>query len=153
VMPAIPVRGSLLGFDFGTRRIGVAVGEIETASAHPLETIDAEDNASRFSRIAALIAEWQPMGFVVGLPVHLDGTEHEMTARCRRFANQLNGRFNLPVVLVDERLTSAEASSRLFDAGGSSRNKAAVDALAAQRILLDHLAHLKTGSTDSEHEA
>ena len=92
---------------------GVAVGDEEIRLAHPLETIDAGDNATRFARIAALIAEWRPVALVVGLPLSLDGDEHEMTQRCRRFAHQLHGRFNLPGFFVDERLTSAEAASRL----------------------------------------
>lgn len=132
--------GTVLAFDFGTRRIGVAVGERETGTAHPLETIDAEDNQTRFARIGAMIQEWRPVELVVGLPLSMDGTEHEMTLRCQRFANQLRGRYNLQVHFADERLTSADAATRLFEAGGSSFDKAAIDALAAQRILLDHLA-------------
>lgn len=136
--------GTLLGFDFGTRRIGIAVGEGESGLAHPLETIDAEDNATRFARIAGLIAEWRPVALVVGLPLSLEGEAHAMTQRCRRFANQLHGRFNLPVFFVDERLTSAEAAERLREAGGAQRQKKSLDQLAAQRILQDHLARHET---------
>ncbi len=132
--------GTVLAFDFGTRRIGVAVGERETGTAHPLETIDAEDNQTRFARIAAMLQEWRPVELVVGLPLSMDGAAHEMTLRCQRFANQLRGRYDLPVYFVDERLTSADAESCLTEAGGSRFDKAAIDALAAQRILLDHLA-------------
>lgn len=97
----------VLGFDFGIKRIGIAMGNTLTGHAQPLAVIDAADNATRFARIGDLIAQWQPARLVVGEPRHPDGTEHEMTARCRRFANQLQGRYNLPVVLVDERYSSA----------------------------------------------
>jgi putative Holliday junction resolvase len=134
------VSGTLLAFDFGTKRIGVAVGDRETRLAHPLETIAEEANAPRFARIQALIGEWRPAALVVGLPLSLDGEEHEMTQRCRRFANQLHGRFGLPVALVDERLSSAAAEARLGEAGvyGKAR-KAALDSVAAQEILQDYL--------------
>lgn len=134
------VGGTVLAFDFGIRRIGVAVGERETGTAHPLETIEAEDNQTRFARIGAMIQEWQPVELVVGRPLFMDGAEHEMTLRCQRFANQLRGRYNLPVHFADERLTSVDAEELLHEAGGSRFDKAAIDALAAQRILLDHLA-------------
>ena len=97
--------GTVLAFDFGTRRIGVAVGEAMLKNARPLTTIDAAANDARFAAIGRLIAEWQPARLVVGLPLALDGSAHEMTARSRRFANQLHGRFGLPVALVDERLS------------------------------------------------
>ena len=144
--------GALLAFDFGLRRIGIAVGDWETHLAHPLEVIDAEDNDTRFGRIALLINEWKPCALVVGLPLSMDGEAHEMTRRAQRFAKQLTGRFSLPVSLVDERLTSFEADLRLREAGvkghtlkghhpaGSqqSRNrKGLTDTLAAQQILQD----------------
>lgn len=135
----LPARGTLLGFDFGLARIGVAVGELETAHASPLTTIAAEAGDARFAAIAHLIAEWHPVGLVVGSPCHLDGTEHALTARCRRFANQLRGRYNLPVVECDERLSSAAAETALQEAG--TRNwrarKPVLDAVAAQ-IILQH---------------
>ena len=128
--------GTVLGFDFGLARIGVAVGETELSMAQPLTVIAAGDDDARFAAIGKLVAEWQPAFAVVGLPTHTDGTEHEMTARCRRFANQLNGRFRLPVELVDERLTSLEAESMLREAGhGWKKRKQHLDAVAAQRIL------------------
>lgn len=128
--------GTILGFDFGLARIGVAVGETELGMAQPLSVITAGDDDARFAAIGKLVAEWQPAALVVGLPTHSDGTEHDMTARCRRFANQLNGRFRLPVELVDERLTSLEADSMLREAGhGWKKRKQHLDAVAAQRIL------------------
>ncbi len=131
--------GGLLAFDFGLRRIGVAVGDWETRLAHPLETISGEANDARFGRIAALIAEWKPAGLVVGLPMNMDGTEHDLSRRARRFANQLHGRFNLPVALVDERLTSFDADLRLREAGVKGRDRKGLDdAVAAQQILQDH---------------
>ncbi len=125
-----------MGFDFGTVRIGVAVGETVTGLAHPLTLIASEPVTQRFEQIGALLVAWQPNQLVVGLPTHLDGTEHEMTRRCRRFGNQLHGRFNLPVTWVDERLSSAEAERRLQQAGQSARSaKNHVDAVAAQILL------------------
>lgn len=97
----------VFGFDFGIKRIGIAMGNTLTGQAQPLAVVEAIDNATRFARIGALIAEWKPARLVVGEPLHPDGAEHEMTLRCRRFANQLHGRFDLPVELVDERYSSA----------------------------------------------
>ena len=97
----------VLGFDFGIKRIGIAMGNTLTGQAQPLAVVKAIDNAARFEQIGALIATWQPTRLVVGEPRHPDGAEHEMTLRCRRFANQLFGRFSLPVTLVDERYSSA----------------------------------------------
>jgi putative Holliday junction resolvase len=138
-------RGSVLAFDFGLKRIGVAVGDWENLLAHPLETISAEGNDARFGRIAALIDEWRPLQLVCGLPFSMDGTEHDISRRARRFANQLNGRFNLSVTLVDERLTSFDADLRLREAGvkGSAR-KGLDDAVAAQQILQDFFDHADT---------
>ena len=132
-----PVRqGTVLAFDFGTKRIGVAVGEWALRQAHPLCVIHGEANAERFARIAELIDEWRPQSLVVGVPLALDGTPHEMTARCTRFANQLRGRFGLPVAAAEERLSSVEAVERLRAAGHDARRaRQHVDAMAAQVIL------------------
>lgn len=127
---------AVLAFDFGEKRIGVAVGDMELGIAHPLQTISGDSNEARFAAIAAVIAEWQPARLVVGLPMHLDGTEHELTRLSRRFARRLEGRFGLPAVMVDERLTSAEASQSLNEMGVRGRSqKAVLDQVAAQRIL------------------
>lgn len=129
-------QGTVLAFDFGEKRIGVAVGEWLLGQAHPLTTIRHEANAQRFAAIAALIAEWQPCSLVVGLPVALDGSPHALTARCTRFANQLRGRFGLPVDTAEERLTSVEAAERLREAGHDAKSAGEhVDAMAAQIIL------------------
>ena len=99
---------TLLAFDFGTRRIGVAVGNTLLKQAQALKTLAAEGDA-RFAAIAALLAEWQPAALVVGVPRHPDGAPHENTQRAQRFARQLHGRFRLPVHEVDERYTTTEA--------------------------------------------
>jgi putative Holliday junction resolvase len=127
---------TVLAFDFGTRRIGVAVGNTLTRIAHPLVTIDIERNDERFAAIAALVAEWQPGTLVVGLPTHADGSEHDMTHRAQRFARQLEGRFRLPVAMVDERWTTEAAQSALDESGTTGRKgKAVRDQVAAQLIL------------------
>ena len=102
----------VLGFDFGVKRIGIAMGNTLTGQAQPLRVIAAIDNATRFKIIGELIDEWRPARLVVGEPRHPDGAEHDMTLRSRRFANQLHGRFNLPVELVDERYSSAVIASK-----------------------------------------
>lgn len=142
--------GTVLAFDFGEKRIGVAVGETQLAQAHPLTVIHAAANAERFAAIAALIDEWKPTYLVVGMPGHLGEvnereTPHTMAARCRRFANQLHGRFGLPVSFADERLTSIDAESRLREAGHDARRaKARTDAVAAQLILQTYFDSLNT---------
>jgi len=127
---------TVLAFDFGTRRIGVAVGDLATRLAHPLATIEREREADRFAEIAALVDEWKPSRLVVGLPVHADGTPHETTARARRFARQLAGRTGLPVELADERHTTVAAGSSLAEAGRTgARARDVRDRVAAQLIL------------------
>ena len=103
---------TIFAFDFGVKRIGVAMGNTMIRQAQPVKVISAIDNATRFADIQVLLDEWKPARLVVGLPMHPDGAEHEMTARARKFANQLNGRFNLPVELVDERYSSAVISAK-----------------------------------------
>lgn len=97
----------MLAFDFGLKRIGVAVGNTLLRQPQPLAVIAAATNEAKFAAIAAVLKEWQPARCVVGLPLHPDGAEHEMTVRCRRFAHQLHGRFGLETALVDERYSSA----------------------------------------------
>lgn len=135
-----PHSTTVLGFDFGLKRIGVAVGDLALGLAHPLMTIEGERNDLRFGAIEALIREWRPALLVVGLPAYLDGTEHEMSAHCRRFARRLEGRFGIKAELVDERLTSAAASADLDETGlRGRRQKAVLDQVAAQRILQSFL--------------
>ena len=108
---------TVMAFDYGTRRVGVAVGNSVSKSGQPLKTISAPDIDILFREIGNLIAEWEPKSLVVGLPAHPDGTAHEMTGKAKRFGNQLHGRFGLPVAWVDERYTSAvlEGNSQMRD--------------------------------------
>lgn len=133
-MNALP-RGreqSFLAFDFGTRRVGAASGNTVLGRAQPLRTLEAVGTA-RMQAIARLVDEWRPDALVVGVPVHPDGAPHENTARARRFARQLHGRFGLPVHEVDERWTTTEA---LADGARD------VDAAAAAIILDQYLREL-----------
>jgi putative holliday junction resolvase len=139
-MPSAPRAGTILAFDFGTRRIGVAVGEAVTGLAHPLATIEAQRTEDRFTAIAALIDEWHPTLVLVGLPTHADSTEHELTARAHRFARQLVGRFGVAVELADERFTTRAATEALSAVGVTAREQRRVrDRVAAQLILQAYL--------------
>ena len=127
-LPAQPNQKSIetvLAFDFGTKKIGLAIGNSLLRVARPLQTIKHHSNDLTFQQIQKLIKEWEITLFVVGLPRHPDGNAHEMTNRCTRFGNQLYGRFHLPVVWIDERYTSATASRPYGD----------IDAQAAVMIL------------------
>jgi len=108
---------TVMAFDYGTRRVGVAVGNSVSKSGQPLKTISAPNIDILFQEIGNLIAEWEPKSLVVGIPTHPDGTAHEMTGKAKRFGNQLHGRFGLPVAWVDERYTSAvlEGNSQMRD--------------------------------------
>ena len=133
---AVATSGTALAFDFGERRMGVAVGDLSLRISHPLLTVEADSDAGRLEAVAALIREWQPVILVVGLPAHLDGTEHALSARCRKFARRLTARFGLSTELVDERLTSYAAAEALAQAGvRGRRQKQMVDQVAAQQIL------------------
>jgi putative Holliday junction resolvase len=113
----MPKALTILSFDYGTRRVGVAVGNSISKSGQALKTIAAPSSDALFKDIEILIAEWQPDQLVVGKPTHPDGTPHEMTAKAVRFGNQLHGRFHLPVAWVDERYTSAvlEGDPEMYD--------------------------------------
>ncbi|MCG7657185.1 Holliday junction resolvase RuvX [Wielerella bovis] len=131
-----PNSGGCLAFDFGETRIGVAQGDCGIAIAHPIMTITGKNNDEKFTQIAKLIQEWQPENLVVGLPTHIDGTEHEMTQLARKFGRRLQGRFALPVYWVDERLSSLYAEELLRHAGVKGRKqKMVLDQVAAQAIL------------------
>ncbi len=128
---------TFLGFDFGTTRIGVAVGQTLLGSATPLEPIKAREGIPNWDVIEALVNEWQPDGFVVGLPLNMDGSENEMCQRAKKFANRLQGRYGKPRYLMDERLSSYEAKGRVIEEGGSRNFKEnSVDGIAAQMILM-----------------
>lgn len=128
--------GTTLAFDFGEVRIGVAQGDAEVGLSHPLTTVTGGSNEAKFEAVAKLVGEWQPVQFVVGLPVHADGTEHELTRLSRKFGRRLQGRFKLPVYWVDERMSSLYAESLLAEAQVFGRKqKAVLDQVAAQAIL------------------
>jgi putative Holliday junction resolvase len=129
-----PKTGTVLAFDFGAKRIGVAVGDFALRIAHPLTTLELTQKEQRFGAIAELIKEWQPVLLVVGLPAHMDGSEHEISRLCRGFALQLEHRFKLPTVLFDERQSSHAGQLTLADSG-APRNKTLIDQVAAQHIL------------------
>ncbi|MGB5144691.1 MAG: Holliday junction resolvase RuvX [Shewanella indica] len=127
---------TVLGFDFGTKSIGIAIGQQLTGSANPLTSIKTVDGIPDWQQIAALIEEWQPDLVVVGLPLNMDGTEQEMTQRARKFANRIAGRFGVKVATQDERLTTADAKARLFELGGfKALTKGQIDAVSAVLII------------------
>jgi len=128
--------GTMLAFDFGVKRIGVAIGSGQIRLAHPLVTIAVEKTKQRFEAIAKLIKTWQPELLVVGLPTHINSSEHELTRLSQRFARRLQGRFSIETVLVDERYTTLAASEILRELGINGRKqKAKIDQIAAQQIL------------------
>ncbi len=125
-----------LAFDFGTRRIGLAVGNSITGSSQALAPIAADNDDARFAMISAQIKEWAPDQLVVGLPCHPDGAEYAMTAKARRFGNQLQGRFSLPIAWVDERYTSAVLENDpKFQQKQSSKHTISLDSESARLIL------------------
>lgn len=127
---------TILAFDYGARRIGVAIGNTITRTARPLQTVSEENATRRFTRIGALLGQWHPDALVVGRPLHPDGTPHEVTVAAERFARQLNGRFGLPVALVDERYSTVEARARREDARSAGRPR--MTELVAARGDLEH---------------
>lgn len=127
---------TLLGFDFGMKNIGIAVGQELTHTANPLMAIKARDGIPDWQKIRQLLDEWQPQLLIVGLPLNMDGTEQEMTAAARRFGNRLHGRFNIPVEWQDERLTTYEALDQMrIRSKMDTRQRSDVDQLSAQLIL------------------
>jgi putative holliday junction resolvase len=139
------ISGTVLAFDYGEKRIGVAVGETMLKLAHPLTTIESHENAIKFAQIASLIEEWKPQLLIVGLPTYMDGEAHLMTQLSKKFAQRLEGRFNLPVMMVDERLSSAEAAQALKEQGITGlQQKAMLDQMAAKTILQSYFDRLAT---------
>lgn len=120
--PSTSKAQTALAFDYGVKRIGIAVGNTQLKTAQPLMTLHAKNKDQVFQDIQKLIKEWQPDFLVVGLPRHPDGAEHEMTLKATRFGNQLNGRMNLPIFWVDERYTSAviDAEEEEIDAAAAA---------------------------------
>ena len=126
---------TVLAFDFGTRRIGMAIGNTLTGSARELATLDEPRDAQRWEAIASIIAEWQPQILVVGLPVHADGTPHAMTERAAAFAQRLHSTFALVVETADERHTTQAAQAEVGATHGGRKARATRDAVAARLIL------------------
>ena len=125
-----------LAFDFGTKSIGCAVGQSITGTAQALPAFNAQDGIPNWDAIEKCLKEWKPDVVVVGLPLNMDGTEQELTLRTRKFANRLQGRFGVNVQLQDERLTTTEARSEIFDRGGfRALKKGKVDGISACLIL------------------
>ena len=132
----MPEGGTVLAFDLGLKRTGVAAGELGIGVAHPLTVIRTTSPDERFNHISRLIQQWQPALLVVGLPLHPDGAEHDLTRAARNFAAKLENRFKLPVFLADERYTSQLAEEDLHEAGiHGKKNREHLDAVAARLIL------------------
>jgi len=125
-----------MAFDFGTQRIGIAVGQRITGQATPIAPINARDGIPDWDQLQAIIDEWQPQAFVTGLPLNMDGTPSDLSRRANKFANRLEGRFHKPSFTHDERLTSYEAKGQVIAAGGNRNfGENSVDGIAAQLIL------------------
>lgn len=136
---------TFLAFDYGAKRIGVAVGNSVSCTANALDTVVVNNGQPDWSHITRLIEEWQPNALIVGKPLTFDDTENEISPMALRFGNQLNGRYHLPVHHVDERLTSLSAMSEMRDAGYNlARSRREVDSHAARKILLGFLENLNS---------
>ncbi|MFB9887996.1 Holliday junction resolvase RuvX [Balneatrix alpica] len=132
----LPEPFSVLGFDFGTKRYGLAYGQSLTGTSSALPPINARDGIPDWEELGRIIAHWQPDALVVGIPLNMDGSVSEMSRRARKFANRLHARYQLPCYLMDERLSSHEAKHIHQQRGGSSHyRKDPVDSLAAQLIV------------------
>lgn len=127
---------TVLGFDFGTKSIGVAVGQEITGTASPLNALKAVDGIPNWDLLQKVFEEWQPQLAVVGLPLNMDGTNQQVTFAAKKFANRLNAKYRLPVESVDERLTTADAKAQLFELGGYKKlDKQKVDSVSACLIV------------------
>lgn len=134
---------SALAFDFGTQRIGVAYGQSLTGTAEAITVLKAKNGIPDWDAVQALIIEWQPNLFVVGLPYNLDGTKSELLPRAIKFGNRLNGRFHKPIYGMDERLSSRAASERLANTSERQNKRTFIDDIAAQIILENWLTELR----------
>lgn len=131
---------AVLGFDFGLRHIGVAVGQRITSTASPLPALRAQDGIPDWNQIEKLLNEWQPEICVIGLPLNMDGSEQLLTQRARKFANRLHGRFGVAIHMQDERLTTVSAKEQLFAQGGfRNLSKDKIDSASACLIVEDYL--------------
>ena len=131
----MPIK-TLVAFDYGTKNIGVATGQTITCSATSQPPLKARDGIPDWQQLEKLLAQWKPDLVLVGLPLNMDGTESELSARARKFANRINGRFGVKIEMVDERLSSFEAKGEIMGQGGSRDYKNnPVDSIAARLIL------------------
>ena len=142
-MPNAPAKKCLLGFDFGTAKIGIATGQTVTNTATPLNIISASDGVPNWITLAAILSEWHPDLIIVGLPLNMDDSESELSRRARKFARRLQGRFNIDALMVDERLTSREAKAACLKSGGRVLDK--IDDIAAALILQSWLDNPQLG--------
>lgn len=127
---------TVLGFDFGKKSIGVAIGQVVTGTAQPLSALSAKDGIPDWDQIAAIYQEWLPDRVVVGLPLNMDGTKQDMTFSAKKFANRLHNKFKIPVETMDERLTTVDAKAKLFELGGFKKlQKGKIDSVSACLIV------------------
>ena len=146
---------TLLAFDFGLKQIGIAYGQTLTGSASGLTIIKASDGVPNWVNVEAVLNEWKPNLVLVGLPLHMDGSESELSGRARKFARRLHGRFAVEVLMIDERLTSREAKSMLREqqevsprgTKGKSHDLTKIDHIAASLILQSWLENPELGKT------
>ena len=132
--------GNIIGFDFGQKRIGVAIGNNISKSAQALITIESTSSNQKFEAIQKIMDEWQPVSIVVGVPFNVDGSEHKVTNLCKKFAKQLEQKYALPIHLIDERYTSIEASYEIQDKKiDLKKKKLLIDQIAAKIILQSYL--------------
>lgn len=152
--PLSPASQTILAFDFGEKRIGVAVGDTGIGLAHPVTTLHVESNAERMAAVEKLVAEWQPSQFVVGEPHYEDERPHEIAHLAKKFGNRIKERFRLPVEYVNEFLSSSEAGAQLRERGISGRaQKEMLDAVAAQVILQAWLDDRISHKTNEQNKA
>jgi putative Holliday junction resolvase len=144
-----PGARTLLGFDYGTRKMGVAVGQELTGTSTPLVTLRHISSGPDWDAITRLIEQWRPDGLVVGIPLNMDGTEQPMTAAARRFARRLAGRYRVPVHEADERLSSRAAGDLIHEPGAGRRSRLGVDEVAAHVILQTYMNGVKNERKDA----
>ena len=145
---------TFLGFDFGSRHLGIAVGSSATGTARPLDSAPVRAGIPDWATVDRLVKEWQPAALIVGLPLNMDDSENDMTRAARKFGHRLHARYNLPVHWVDERLTSVDAKNVLVEARVPwKQRRAQVDKLAAQGILQAYLDETKHPLKESRHVA
>ena len=134
-----PISGNILSFDFGEKRIGVAIGNNITKTSHPLSTIDTPVNTKRFVAIEKLISQWSPILIVIGFPLNEDGSSSRLTVLVKKFASKIKNKFGIKISLIDERLTSIEAEILLKETDANvKKRKSVIDQVAAQIILTSY---------------